>query len=92
VLILSGVRKSDGRPIGEGGRGLGDRAHVVDVVVTSAEERGARRRTQCRSVELVVAQAPFREAIIRRQVSYRSALMKPSRVTGARFTFIMNEE
>ncbi len=57
---------------GKSGGGLGDRAHVVHVVVAAGEQRGSRRRAKRRGVELVVAQALVGEFFHRRHVN-RSA-------------------
>ncbi len=61
------VRALAGLP-GEGGGGLRDRAHVVRMMVSTAEQRGPRRRAKRRSVELVVAQAGVGQALHRRHV------------------------
>ena len=41
----------------EAGRHLGDESHVHGVMVAAGLERGARRRAQCRGMEVVVAQS-----------------------------------
>ena len=53
---------------GEGGRGLGDRAHVADVMVAAGQQRRAGRRAERRGVELVVAQPALRQPLERRHV------------------------
>ena len=48
---------------GEGGRGLGDRAHVADVVVAAGQQGRAGRRAERRGVELVVPQPVLRQLL-----------------------------
>ena len=53
---------------GEGGGGLGDRAHVADVMVAAGQQGRAGRRAERRGVELVVAQPALGHPLQRRHV------------------------
>ena len=54
---------------GERGRNLRDRAHVVHVMITAAQQRGTGRRAERRCMEMVVAQSVVGEALDRRHVN-----------------------
>ena len=64
--------RPDARVPLEGGRRLGDRAHVVHVVVAAGEQGRAGRRAKRRRVKLVEAEALVGQRIHGRHV-YRAA-------------------
>ena len=53
---------------GKGSCGLGNRAHVADMMVAAGQQRCAGRRAKSRRVEVVVAKPAFRQTLQRRHL------------------------